>query len=184
MTKGQFKSFDPQWEKTRAALLYLSEDAGHPETPNVYQPGDIAVCVGSIEVAFYQTIMNLGIPLIHQEKTRYRSLTKPPIRFCVINRQIQDQVYEVFLLTTYGGATDFESLDEAARRFSMPMGLTKWQESIPGITTVPNIFGQQTSSFLFAMSTLQQVPPHKVFARVPFSEVERIRRFSIAQKEE
>ncbi|KAF8201780.1 hypothetical protein BJ912DRAFT_946393 [Pholiota molesta] len=183
MTTTKIVSFDPQWERTRAILSYLSEDADHSNTPSTYQPGDISVCAGSVGFAFYQTVRNLGISLTREEKLLYQNFTKPPIRYCVINRHIHDQIYEVFLLTTYGGATSFRALDGAARRFSMPMGLTKWPERTPGVTTVPNIFGQETSSFLFAMSTLQQVPPTKVNARVPMYELERIRKFAQAQKE-
>lgn len=121
--------------------------------------------------------------LRHSEKLRYLSTDHGPIRFGVINRHIVGNKYEVYLLTTFGGATYHQALDGVARMFAMPMGFTKWPVDIPGIKTKPNTFGKNTSSFLFALPTECEIISPKVPARVPLEELHRIRVFAEQRKQ-
>lgn len=183
MAKEKSIGLDFQWERTRSILQYVSKDAYNPDIPTAFQAGDIAVCRGSIQKVFYGTLMDEGIPLRREEVQQFRTLKRPPIRYCVINRQTTSNAYEVFLLTTFGGAAYHQVLDAVARHFAMPMGFTKWPVKIPGIKTKPNSFGQDSSSFLFALTTECEVLPAHIAARVPLEELERIRQFSDKKKQ-
>ncbi len=182
MTEEKSIGLNFQWERTRSILQYVSQDAYNPDIPTEFQAGDIAVCRGSIQKVFYQTLMDEGIPLRHEEVQQYRAIKRLPIRYCVINRKTGNK-YEVYLLTTFGRAAYHQVLDAVARHFAMPMGFTKWPVKLSGIKTKPNSFGQDSSSFLFALTTECEVTPAYIAARVPFEELERIRRFSDRKKQ-
>jgi len=183
MTTKKSIGLDFQWERARSILQYISKDAHNPDIPTTFQAGDVAVCRGSIQEVFYRTLMDLGIPLQREEVQQYRALKRLPFRYCVINRQVTGNAYEVFLLTTFGRAAYHQILDAVARHFAMPMGFTKWPVKLPGIKTKPNSFGQDSSSFLFALTTECEVIPANIAARVPLEELERIRRFSNKKKQ-
>ncbi|KAF8965208.1 hypothetical protein BDZ97DRAFT_1812619 [Flammula alnicola] len=183
MTSNQTVSFDPQWEQVRLTLANLSRDFYTPKLTTVFHPGDIASCRGSIEKAFYGNLMDLGFRLTYGERKSQARVAPPPLRFCLVNRHIEGQLYEVFLLTTFGGARHISILDDVARYFAMPMGYTQWTEDIPGVKTIPPMFGQQTTSFLFALPAIRSVIPCQVRARVPARELQRVAEFARAKRQ-
>ncbi|KAH9483954.1 hypothetical protein JR316_0003432 [Psilocybe cubensis] len=123
----------------------------------------------------------MGVNLEASEMPKFA--TEMPKRWCIVNRHITGKTYEVFLLTTFGGARSFEELGIMARMFGMPMGGTQWFNDIPGLTTIPPIFGSEKTSFVFAIPVVHVIGPSSIprTTRVPPSELDRLRKFSFAK---
>ncbi|KDR81735.1 hypothetical protein GALMADRAFT_239912 [Galerina marginata CBS 339.88] len=173
-----FVGFDPAWEQIRFKHVQLYYNAQHTYRRTlIFQPGHIAFCRGSIEVAFYSHLVDTGVKLRPREMPVD---SEKPKRYCIVNKHIADQKYEVFLLTTFGGAKSLDQLGLIARYFGMPMGSTQWIDDTPGLTTIPPILGWNKASFVFALPTIQIIERSNLPAltRLPPLQLERLRQFA------
>lgn len=128
-------------------------------------------------MAFYSRLFEMGFKLQPREMARDGDV---PRRYCIVNRHIEDQRYEVFLLTTFGGAKNEDQLSLIGRYFGMPMGSTQWIDDTPGLATVPPLFGRKKASFAFAIPVISIIEPPNLptLTRLPYGELERLRNFS------
>ncbi len=162
------------WERFRYLTRLLADSMTRRKSRS-FEPGDIACCNGSIELAFYDHLKELQIPLGRWE--RERSLNKPA-RYCVINKRLETGYYEVFLMTTFGQARTFDELGPIAHKYGVPVGGMNWFEDISPIKTFPAYFGWDRKSFIFAIPTLaKEVIPAALprTARLVPGELERLR---------
>ncbi|PPQ93235.1 hypothetical protein CVT25_015233 [Psilocybe cyanescens] len=169
---------DPTWEQIRAQHINLYYNALHRyHRKRKFEPGQIASCDGSIEVAFWLSLIDMGVKI---DSSEMPINMKKPKRFCVVNRHVAGQAYEVFLLTTFGGAKNFEELGVLGSNFGFPMGGTKWFNNTPGLATIPPVFGSDKTSFVFAIPVIEVISPSNVpvATRLPPVELDRLRNFS------
>ncbi|KAJ3515730.1 hypothetical protein NLJ89_g1573 [Agrocybe chaxingu] len=171
----------PDWEQVRFKSKLLSRGFAAVNGSKNFAPGDIAHCSGSIEQAFYQLLHELRIPLQRWERQRK---TLQLNRFCIVNRHIANQQYEVFLLTTFGGSRNVQQLGLIARYFGMPMGDTQWIHDTAGIRTFPHVFGSKETSFVFAIPVIASVgEAYLKKVRLATGELERLRAFARTKRE-
>jgi hypothetical protein len=145
------------------------------------EPGDIACCESSIERIFYTALEDNGIELKHWEKPGDLRYLPQPKRYCIVNRRIENGIYEVFVLTTFGGAKSFRRMAELGRYFGLPMGDTQWISTTPGLMTIPHIwFGRTFPSFAFAIPCITKVEPTmlRYYPRLAPGELERLQRYA------
>jgi hypothetical protein len=142
------------WERVRYLTRTLADHSmrwkAHAFQP-AFQPGDIACCRGSIERAFVHHLQDLNIPL---EAWEGEKPYQQPFRFCVVNKRLESNSYEVFLMTTFGQARKFDGLGPIAQNYGVPVGGMNWLENIVPIQTYPPSFGWETKSFIFAIPSL------------------------------
>ncbi|KAF8911047.1 hypothetical protein CPB84DRAFT_1763221 [Gymnopilus junonius] len=170
--------FDPTWEQIRFKYvqLYYRSRFTYSRT-HVFQPGHIAYGQGSIEAVFYSRLFEMGFKLLPREMPSGGDVPK---RYCIVNRHIEGQKYEVFLLTTFGGAKNEVQLSPMGRYFGMPMGSTQWVDDTPGLATIPPLFGREKASFAFVIPTISVIerPNLPTLTRLPYGELQRLRKFS------
>lgn len=145
----------------------------------IYEPGQILTCEGSLTLTFYRYLASIGVRF--QESELPLSKIATPRRYCIVNRRIQDQLYEVFLATTFSRAKNADQIRGLPRYFGMPIGNTKWLNDIPGLVVVPPELGVNKSSFVFAIPTILPVEPSTILSygiRLPPGELNRLREFS------
>jgi hypothetical protein len=137
-----------------------------------FQPGDIAACTGSLQVTFHRYLRQLGYSLAPWESTLITVAAK--LRYCIIKKHIQGNQYEVFLMTTFGGARN-----QFAHYFGMPVGDTQWTRGVPGLKTTPPTFGTSSQSFVFAIPTIGNVEAANTHVQVRLvpGEMERLSEF-------
>ncbi|CAA7271589.1 unnamed protein product [Cyclocybe aegerita] len=171
----------PDWEQVRFKSKLLSRGFAAVDGSKNFAPGDIAHCSGSIEQAFYQLLHELRIPLQRWERQRK---TRQLNRFCIVNRHIANQQYEVFLLTTFGGSRNVQQLGLIARYFGMPMGDTQWIYDTAGIRTFPHVFGSKETSFVFAIPVIASVgEAYLKKVKLATGELERLRAFAKTKRQ-
>jgi len=121
-----------------------------------------------------------GIKLKYWEKEKPSTLVQPK-RYCIVNRCIGPGIYEVFALTTFGGAKSFRQMGELGRYFGLPMGDTQWISTTPGLMTIPHIrFGRTFPSFAFAIPCITKVEPTmlRYYTRLAPGELQRLQRYA------
>ncbi|PPQ98847.1 hypothetical protein CVT24_003401 [Panaeolus cyanescens] len=133
----------------------------------------------------YQVLAQHGFPLKSWQKTDGVDM---PYRYCIVNRHLVDNKYEVFLLTTFGGARTANDLSILGKQFGMPLGNTGWINNVKPLQTWPPIhsFGLQRKSFVFTIpfiATIDQNDTDKrlsVGGRVHLlgSDLQRLQNFS------
>ena len=172
--------FEYFWDRIRYVQTRLASQVQNRRKNNdALEPGDIACCELSIERIFYKALQDNGIELKHWEK-RPDNLPQPK-RYCIVNRRIDTGIYEVFVLTTFGGAKSFRKMAELGRYFGLPMGDTQWISTTPGLMTIPHIwFGRTFPSFAFAIPSITKVEPTmlKYYPRLAPGELERLQRYA------
>ena len=164
------------WEKIRMKHAWAYYESRYSyERTQIFEPGHIAVCRASVMHTFFACLASLGIPL--REREIPRGDFEMPFRYCIVNRHIEGNTYEVFLLTTFGGAKTLSNLGLLARNFGVPLGQTQWINQTPSIATIPPILGMDRSSFIFALPTVKEVEHSNLYTatRVPPGELERLR---------
>jgi hypothetical protein len=128
---------------------------------------------------FYKYLRQLGYSLAPWESPWIDLAAK--FRYCIIRKHIQGNWYEVFLMTTFGGARNQLELSPIAQYFGMPVGDTQWTRDVPVIAlkTTPPTFGTSAKSFVFAIPTVGQVETAKthVHVRLVPGEMERLSEF-------
>ncbi|PPQ66439.1 hypothetical protein CVT26_011197 [Gymnopilus dilepis] len=170
--------FDPLWEQIRFKYIQLYNLSRFTYSrTHVFQPGQIGYGDGSLEQAFFARLTEMGFKLAAREMPTSGNV---PGRYCIVNKHIEGQKYEVFLMTTFGGAKSENELRLLGRYFGMPMGSTQWIDDTPGLATIPPLFGRDKASFAFAIPFVTTVSPPNLptLTRLPFGELERLRKFS------
>ncbi|KAF4615211.1 hypothetical protein D9613_003190 [Agrocybe pediades] len=165
------------WEKLRLKHDWAYyESRWNFEKSQIFEPGRVAVCKASVVRVFLSCVSRLGIPLKGREIPPQE--LDLPLRYCIVNKHIEGNTYEVFVLTTFGGARTWNDLSPLARSFGVPLGKTKWYNRTPGIATIPPILGLEKSSFIFALPTVKKVELSNLLisTRVPQGELDRLRR--------
>ncbi|KAF8163431.1 hypothetical protein B0H34DRAFT_795142 [Crassisporium funariophilum] len=167
----------PQWEQISYANQWLARQT-RLKSVDDFEPGDIASCYGSITATFYQYLKRLGYPLDIWELAD-REITQLPYRYCIIKRRVERNLYEVFLITTFGDARSQETLGPVGAYFGIPMGNTQWVTTIPSLKTTPPVFGRTRKSFVFAIPALKTVEPANMLTQVRLvpGELDRILKF-------
>ena len=166
------------WDRIRYIQTGLLKSQLRRQKKDALKSGDIASCELSIDRIFYNALENNGIKLKHWENPG--NLAQPK-RYCIVNRRIESGVYEVFVLTTFGGAKSFRRMAELGRYFGLPMGDTQWISTTPGLMTIPHIwFGRTFPSFAFAIPCITKVVPTtlKYYTRLAPGELERLQRYA------
>jgi len=164
------------WERVRYLTRTLADHSMRRK--GFFQPGDIACCRGSIERAFVHHLQDLDIAL---EAWEGEKNFQKPLRFCVVNKRFEGDLYEVFLMTTFGQARTFDGLRPIAQMYGIPVGGMNWFENIDPIQTFPPSFGWERKSFIFAIPVLaRDVIPAAMRWTVKLvpGELERLRTIS------
>jgi hypothetical protein len=170
------------WDRIRYTQTGLSSYAQNRRKRNNaggFEPGDIACCESSIERIFYTALEDNGVELKYWEKGS--TVVTQPRRYCIVNRHVENGIYEVFVLTTFGGVKSFQRMGELGRYFGIPMGYTQWISTTPGLMTIPHIwFGRTFPSFAFAIPCITKVEPAmlRYFTRLAPGELERLQHYA------
>ena len=135
------------WDYVRQALEWLHEEPDVHSGSDEFRPGEIACCQAAVEAVLEET---LGRHLRNEKSQIYR--------FCVVNRHIEGDKYEVFVMSTFGNSKSSVQLSSIAQDLGVPLNLTNYNGTIPALkTTPPILFGISRPSFVFALPAIRTV---------------------------
>ena len=135
------------WDYVHQALEWLYEEPDVHSTLDGFRPGDIACCQAAVEAVLEET---LGRGIRDEKSQIYR--------FCVVNRHIEGDKYEIFVMSTFGNSKSSVQLSSIAQDLGVPVNLTNYNGTIPALkTTPPILFGIKQPSFVFALPAIRTV---------------------------